>query len=341
MIYGKYYHNHYYGYRGLPPIDFQAGIDTIEVKSSTYLDRTKPYLSHDNYRKLDMSEEEPQYKYRFNPDKTLNDLTNNSDIQKQRIETYEEYQTALEFMMNDTGLKNAVKTRIDFRFDEYRTDYQHLFKISKVILLLLAMTYKVKQTYQSFDLMTAEIKTARIQNNRIEAEFYNKLEQEPQSGIKCRLELRSKALNDTDQEDGKELREFLKWLERLNKSATWENFATLTADLNSYLYDLYLTEIKDHLVWKPSQFIIKYSDYFLTARQIDVFFAMCGKKNPQSSAAQFRRIYPIPLIRYKDITQYIENIRAAANRYFAQTEDTPEQTAQTSKISEQQIVNNL
>ena len=69
-------------------------------------------------------------------------------------------------------------------------------------------------------MLTAEKKTLRVANQRIEVEAYNKALQEPDSDVMCRLELRSKKLYDDDAEAEKELRELDKWFTRLANATT-------------------------------------------------------------------------------------------------------------------------
>lgn len=317
-------------YNMIPQIDLTAGIDTIEVTSSTFLPFSKRYLSHDISRKVDISEERPQFKYRVNPDNAgINITTNNSTISK-GITNYYDYQNTMAFIIEDSQLKNTVKTRIDFRFDNYSIDYQILFKLNKALLLLLAITYKVSQTYQSLDMLNGTAKSAKISNKRLAVEFYNKLDQEPESGIQCRLEFRSLALTESEDEDNKELTEWQKWQNRINKAVNRENLKKLTDTLNRNLIELYRSEQARKLLHKPSQFIIKHSDYFLTGQQLTDFYTLLHTyKDPEATAAGFRRTNPIPLLKYTDIVAYCKRIDQASKQYFITGADQAEQDENT------------
>lgn len=57
-------------------IDLIAGIDTIEVKSETYVVKEYPFITYDATRRITKDNTEiPKYRYRFNPDNTMLDTS--------------------------------------------------------------------------------------------------------------------------------------------------------------------------------------------------------------------------------------------------------------------------
>lgn len=299
------------------PINYIAGIDTIEITSPTFTERDTGrelnYFTHDSARIVQRDPDKaPKYKYRVNPDKTYYDTT-----------TYSAYRSAILYILEDSGLQDTVKTRIDFRFDTYDTDYFDLFKLNKLISLLIAEKHDISNRYQSIDLKSGELKTARIQNKYFEIECYNKALEEPESGIKCRLELRSKALYDKDSEDTKEIKELNKWLKELNEIATDKAlFASLTAGTNAYLKDRYkeLTSKGKLKARDYSKFIIKYEDFIFSRAQLIDLYTKLGHKSAKTAASKICKEYNIELFRLKDLQGYVNQIEQAAAQFMEKTE---------------------
>ena len=231
-------------------IELKAGIDTVEITTPTYYEGVYPCFTHDTQRITRADGAEPKYKYRVNPDKT--GLT---------TDTLQGYAMALNVIVEDTQLMNAIKTRIDFRFDSYKTGYTDNFKLNKLLLLLLAEAYGIQNRYQTIDLLSGKGKTVRVQNKYFEAEFYNKAEQEPDGNVQSRLELRSKALYDSHNESGKEIKELKKWISRLKNATTGQNFDSLVNRINDELIQRYSEERQQRTVTKPSEFVTKYADF--------------------------------------------------------------------------------
>jgi len=286
-------------------IDLYAGIDTLEVSTPTYLTEAYEFITHDNTRRVTNGEADlPKYKYRFNPDKTHLDTS-----------TFTGYYLALERMMTTTAVINPVKTRIDYRFDCYESQYGDAFKLNKLLVLLIAERYKIKNRYQCIDMLTGELKTLCIKNKYIEAEAYNKELEEPESYIKWRLELRSKALYDDTDEATKELRELDKWFVRLADSTTTSNFNSLIYGLNDNLMQRYSEHKAKGEIATVSEFIVKYADFIFCTRQLVDLFARIGYKRPEKQASSFRKTHKIEFFSLKDVRTYVLNIRDSAARF--------------------------
>lgn len=281
-----------------------TGIDTLEVMSTTYLgDEDYVFITHDETRRIKKEgiDQLPKYKYRFNPDNTHMDTS-----------TLEGYKRALDYMYELTAVQSPVKTRIDFRFDLYTGNYGDVFKLNKLLLLLLAEKYSINNRYQCIDMLTAELKTLCIKNQYIEAEAYNKAIQEPESGISCRLELRSKKLYDDDDEDGKELRELEKWYIRLVEATTADNFNKLIDGINIHLIQRYEELKEKRAIATTAEFVTKYADYIFSTKQLVDLYRRIGYKNPSSAATQYKVAHRLECFSLNDIRKYAKLIRAAA-----------------------------
>lgn len=293
-------------------LDLYAGIDTLEVTTSTYLPKDSfAFITHDSSRRVTEDENAiPKYKYRYNPDNTLLDTS-----------TLAGYQNALDYMLSATAVVNPVKTRIDFRFDDYKTDYGNTWKLNKLLLLLVAEAYKIKNRYQCIDMYTGDPLTLCIKNKYLEVEAYNKALQEPDGNIKSRLELRSKALYDTDCEGEKEVRELNKWFARLANATTTSIFDRLVVGLNDHLMLRYSEHKQNNEVSKASEFVFRYSDFIFTTKQLVDLFRRMGFKRPDKKAAEYRRSHKIEFFSMGDVRKYVLTIRDSAARFMENAEN--------------------
>lgn len=281
-----------------------AGIDTLEVTSPTYLgDVNFDFVTHDETRRIKKEgiDQLPKYKYRFNPDKTAIDTS-----------TLDGYKIALAYMLECTAVNAPVKTRLDFRFDLYTGNYADVFKLNKLLLLLLAEKYDIKNRYQCIDMLTGELKTLCIKNQYIEAEAYNKAIQEPESGIACRLELRSKKLYDDEDEDGKELRELEKWYVRIADATTAVNYNKLIDGINKHLLERYSELKAKKAIATAAEFVTKYADFIFSTRQLVDLYKRMGFKNPNSAATQYKTKHRIECFSLNDLRNYAKTIRNSA-----------------------------
>lgn len=286
-------------------LDMIAGIDTLEVTSKTYVVKEYPFITHDTTRRITKDDTEvPKYKYRFNPDNTMLDTS-----------TFEGYQEALDYMFNSSKLVDPVKTRIDFRFDYFNGKYADVFKLNKLLLLLLAEYCDIKNRYQCIDMLTAELKTLCIKNQYIEAEAYNKAIQEPDSGVMCRLELRSKRLYDDDAEATKELRELDKWFVRLANCTTPFNFDKLIQGLNENLMVQYREGQDRKAFANTAEFVTKYEDFIFSTRQLVDLYKRLGYQNPNAQATKYKRSHRLECFSLKDIRNYAQSIRSSAEKF--------------------------
>ena len=284
-----------------------GGIDTLEVCSNNESPLTSeqvPYIS----KTIRKDTKTGKVYYKLNPDKANDNL---------QIYHYGTYNKVCDNMIYQMELINPVKTRIDFRFDSFDNDtYQGLLKLNKVIILLLSQEYKMGNRYVSYDPLSLEDLTIRVQSDTLEAENYNKALQEPDGDVNSRLELRSKRLyNSTTDEQGKESTELNKWLDRLDKAVTKDNFYRLQDMINVSLLDKYNTE-KDTKGFKISAFIYKYQDSIFSSRQMTNFFASVGSANPQQQAKNYKTRNKIEYFSFNDLQFYVEKIKQAGTAFL-------------------------
>lgn len=289
----------------LEELNLYMGIDTLQVKSKTAIEfdsEQYPFVHGDIVRKSDNT-----YSYYvLNPDKGNNDLA---------IYNSTDYYNTLDYMLNSINLNEPIKSRIDFRFDSFDDNYNELLKLNKVLLLLIAVRYKVKNRYKSQDLLTEEALTMRIQTKYIEAENYNKSLQEPDGDVSNRLELRSKALSAVTIEREKEYYELCKWCDRLNKAVTTDNFNLLIKKTNTALTNRFKewSKQKGHTL---SNFVVHYENCFYTMSQLRDFLKQIGIKDYIQSAKDYKKKYALEFFSLKDIELYKNKIIDSGAGFF-------------------------
>lgn len=278
-----------------------SGIDTLEITSPSYVIGEYPFITHDSSRRITQTDGEEKYRYRFNPNNTLIDVS-----------TFDGYKMAFDYMIKTSGVKSPVKTRIDYCFDTYKGNYSDTFKRDKLLLLLIAIQYDLDNRYESIDMLTAEKKTLRVANQRIEVEAYNKALQEPHGYIKSRLEFRSKKLYDEDAEESKELRELDKWFIRIANSTTSTNFDRLVHELNVNLILRYHEEVSKKSITTSTEFVTKYADFIFSTRQLVDLYRRMGYKNPNSQASKYKKAHKIEFFSLNDMRKFAKAIRNSA-----------------------------
>lgn len=295
----------------LEELSLYMGIDTLQIKSKTAIEfdsEQYPFIKPDIVRKSDN-----KYSYYIlNPDKANNGLGVYNSL---------DYYSTLAYMLDSINLEAPTKSRIDFRFDSFDNNYNELSKLNKLVILLLANEYEVKNRYESYDLLTQEALTMRIQTKYIEAENYNKGLQEPRGEVKNRLEIRSKALQPMNNESIKEKTEFNKWCKRFNKAVTADNFNSLILNINNALVQRYKdwSKQKGHTI---SNFITKYESCLFTSHQLENFLTLLNDNglanisNCKESAKKYKKRYGLEFFSLNDLNIYKSKIIESGAGFF-------------------------
>ena len=282
-----------------------CGIDTLEIISDT---QSTADLAGLPFVRNTVTETlaDGKFRYRLNPDTALDEYG---------IYEYGLYSATLDKMICEMQLTHPNKSRIDFRFDRFECgSYGKLLKLNIALLMLVGMKYKVKNRYLSEDLLTGKDLTARIQNKYFEMEFYHKREQEPNGKVDSRLELRSKNL-----EDGENEAALLDdWFDtRFKKSVSREQYAELQETLNYHLWERYQEERRRYPNMKTNEFLHKHRMRILTKKQLTAFYEKLGYKNPSASAREYIRTKHLETVNYCLIETYIEQLRQSAQMFMS------------------------
>ena len=88
---------------------------------------------------------------------------------------YSDFETAFSTILDGAGIDNYNIVRADMRFDSYNKEhYSQYAKLNRYLISLLAVTYKVKNTYRSTNLFTQKQLSVAIKNKYFEIENYDK-----------------------------------------------------------------------------------------------------------------------------------------------------------------------
>ncbi|SEL41926.1 hypothetical protein [Ruminococcus albus] len=268
------------------------GIDTIEIVANKRLINAYNSLFVPTHY-LDSV----RTKYVMNPDFINGGIT---------VEKYSDYMSLIGEALQVAGIEAPVIRRIDFRVDNFVDEYEKHYKLHKFMILCLAMSYHNIQSYESYDPVTQDILCIRAQGKYWEAEYYNKLKQEPKSGIKSRFEMRAKA---GSYHVGDERRYFDLYSERLIKITSKQYLLNVAEYLNDYLNDKWEQEKKNI---SKRGFLEKYSDNIFMKEQAIGLCNMLGYKDPKQTASKL----DIKYISHKELSLYVNELITLGDRFF-------------------------
>lgn len=311
--------------------NFICRIDTIEVKSSTFLaidksDRRFKCITKVRY--LYSKDGIKYYGYRIDPSKlsayTVDDLQNCIKL-------------ILLFLLN-INLDAPVIIRIDYCFDEYDHYYHELSKINHLLFILLAKEYIFHNNFVGEDLYSPKGKSTIIKRKwaikkmMLEAEFYDKTLESTHSNVLCRLEFRSKPLDikiylDPDIVDtvlyceAEFKRELNNWLEMVNFVANtkYMDMNKILLDINDKLIDedARLVENEVHTKMDFGSMIQINHRRIFTRRQLGDLVKKAGIWAAESRVTKYLDAHPgIELYKPSDLQEYVAEITRTANIYM-------------------------
>jgi hypothetical protein len=151
--------------------------------------------------------------------------------------------------------------------------------------------------------------TVRVQNERLQAENYNKA---LQSGFQDlagnRFELRCTKLTSSPK-DGAE-KAISKWVNALEQCTGI--YSALQDKANNCLVQKYFEEQEAETVKTANEFVRKYEENFFTRQQLKKFFEIVGNgNNPKHATDNFIRRNKIRFYKSKQIARYISTMKNA------------------------------
>lgn len=288
-----------------------AQIDTAQIQTKNEID----------YKKFDFITSVGVYKtnsgdchYRYNPDKTLMDVSN-----------IEGYNDSLHNAAEQMGVE-VLQSRIDFRFDSYDCSYKALYKQNRLLLLLMAYKYGFTNLMNTDDPFTLQEKSIKVQDIKgsdwtYQFEFYNKKLCSPQSGIECRLELRRSRLALSDVPEDDKPKEYLAELVGMCRSVVEVRDKTFTKFVqaqNVHLLQKWNEEVLQERRYKQplSKFMAKYADCFYTSLQITEFVKALGYKRYNDVSKDIRKKINFQLFSKRELAEYVKEIERSATVFM-------------------------
>ena len=279
------------------------GIHTLSMKCDTELKQNLklyPFIKDRATKNSDGS-----YSYIINPNKFNEEITK-----------FSEYEFAMDNIISCLEPNNPVLTRIDYSINCYDDNFEQLYKLNKVLILLLCAEYKFNNKYGSFNLLSDTKLCSRVQNARIEIENYNKSIENPFDKTKNRLEFRSKCLGNIPA-DNKERTVFQQWLNRLDNAVTVLNLQQLQEECNEYIYQRYESEKQKH-GFNMRCFVKQNESFIFTQQQLTNFYSMTGLyKNPNAQARKYKSNNELEYIPFQLLQLYVDTIKNSAEVFFS------------------------
>jgi hypothetical protein len=275
-----------------------CGIDTISVWTNKPIAEGQ-YSGIKQIRSIhDVETGEIRYNYKIN----VSTYSNRADIK-----SLEDYMDALAKTMDELGISELELARCDIKFDSYEDNFSTMFKMNKLLVLLIAHTNNIKNRYESKDPLRLNDLTVRVQNNYLEAENYDKQAQSNyRDNVKNRLELRCKRLL----QGNKGLRGcFDFWFKKLDKLPMYYDAFQMLC--NTYLIKKWHEE-NGNKVKSIAEFIRKYESNIYSRKQLIALFGKLGVNNPERAADKFKSNSHIEYITLNDLKMYVRKIKESA-----------------------------
>lgn len=297
---------------------FRCGIDTIEIMSRTFLQKRNRPKSFTRIRLVKTVGDTKYYGYRFNPMYLIGE---------------EKYSLTpciitLINIIEETNLENPVIIRVDYCFDDYSNYYNDLSKINHFLFFLIAKKYHFTNNFISYSMESPEGKSTYmeqrrfINGRRLEAEFYNKIIQEPTGTILCRLEFRSKPLYIKADDIDAFVYELRGWLRKAEYAANlkYKEINALLIRQNDKTIKLNSKNVEKRIHSKKDfgSTIQGFHRYIFTRRQLGDLLEKIGIGGYESRASKYLKSHiGVELFKPADLQEYVHYIVSAAELFLA------------------------
>lgn len=223
------------------------------------------------------------------------------------LNTLKEIREEMRILKDICKYKNECITRIDFRIDNYNDSYKDLYKINKIVVLLLADALNLKNQWASIEPTGLMPKTIRAQDSCYEVEYYDRWSKTNREGLtRTRLELRNKDIKCHVKDIPRLINQWSNTLSSL--PAQYERLQT--EQNNTLLH--YWEEIKiSNPTMTASAFVIQYQDSIYTIKQLIDLLGLMGMKNPKNSAYIYNNRFKFEFISKTELITYIKKIKRA------------------------------
>lgn len=273
---------------------------------------------------------------RLNRDKTVATSKINPNKYQGDIFSYDEFCTVFSEILRKSGIGKYRITRADMRFDSYDGNhYREYAKLNKYLLSALAVTYSIKNVYQTIHLITGNQLSIAVKNDYFEIESYDRAQKNLVTGnteepAKARLEERSVArqwrrLNSgvgyycSDDNLARLEAEFTQgWEERWDKAK--KNLKIVQDIFNDALVEKYQIGKNARPVQfrTLTDFLIQHQNSIFTSMQMVNLLNRLGVTNARERAKYHKRKYGIEYFSKADVSYAIDEIKRATREYFGE-----------------------
>lgn len=240
--------------------------------------------------------------------------------------SYEDFVGVFKFILNDMSIDDETYSivRADMRFDSYdEEDYRKYQKLNRYLISMLALAYKVKNTYRTDDLFSQQQISVAIKNSDFEIENYDREKKNEITGntsekAKSRLEERSKRHNTSNIWTVETLEKIFckEWFKRWDKAINYRD--EVHRKYNDNLVEIYFRDKDKRPVVFSSvnEFLKRYQDCIFTKGQMIDLLTRIGVKNPETAAKNYKTRYGCEFFSKSDVLYAIDQIKKATTEYF-------------------------
>lgn len=237
------------------------------------------------------------------------------------IHTLTEYQEIMNDIMEELDPIEPKVNRVDVAFDFFDDNvYHELFKVNFLTALCLGEQFKIKNTYYSQSLMTLDDLTIRVQDSRLQTEYYNKKIAEPNGAINARYEIRS-TRGITDMSISEILGQWFN--KRFSAALTEDNVNKTLHKLNINLIKKYEIEKQEAPRTTIPKFLHEWRTRLFCVGQLAELYSMFRERGHTTKYSDAYRAANNTFYseRWESIEpcivrQYINNLRVSAENYL-------------------------
>ena len=149
-------------------LQLRAGIHTVSINSAdiptNIPDKLKNGAISNTSINTSISSGERAYHTKINPNKY-----------KHIINSYSEFEKAINEITKALGISDFIITRVDFCFDNFTEDcYDDHYKLNKCLILLLTISNSIPNSYEAIHTLTKKKLTIKVKTEYFQAEYYDK-----------------------------------------------------------------------------------------------------------------------------------------------------------------------
>lgn len=303
-----------------------GSLHTLEIKSPAIIKNIDENIKNcveGMHTKFDENDEKnASTKMMINPNKLQGDVL-----------TFSDFRITFDTILAGAGVNKYNIIRADMRFDNYDENcYKKYMKFNKYLISMLAVTYNVKNVFETKNLFTDKTISIAIKNRFFEIENYNRKKKNEITGnktepVRARLEERSvsRQWQEINKKANKEpnwnmdalKKEFTEtWFDRWDKAL--KNLDKVQNKYNDELEKKYFENKNARPVQfrNQTEFIMQHQNSIFTKKQLINLFARFGAENPENKAKNYKQNYGIEFFSQADVRHAVNEIKRAALAFF-------------------------